>query len=91
MNQITIANTTATISSDHLTITPPTGGGTIAASTTTAGAFNVNGALHVAGDITGTGDLGCSGVLATHLTVNGTSSSIPGCHIHDDEQTSTSG
>ena len=38
----------------------------------------MNGDLHVAGDITSTGDIGCNGVLATHLTVSGTWSSIPG-------------
>ena len=38
----------------------------------------MNGALLVSGDITSTGDIGCTGVLATQLTVSGTGSSIPG-------------
>ena len=90
VNQITWASgTTSSIPGEHLTITPPSGGGTIAAGTTTAGSFNVNGALHVAGDITSTGDLGCNGVLATQLTVSGTGSSIPGFEMHNYESTTT--
>ena len=78
-NQITWNNVTASLSNVHLTVTVPSGGsGTIAPGTTTQGSFNVNGALHVARDVTSTGGVGCSGVLATHLTVSGTGSVIPG-------------